>query len=239
MSRARQFRSSFVVTLALHAAGALALVIALAGAKSWLAVAPDDFARLDIQRADDTRETSAGGNDTFPVAARALSLPRQETASAESLPRVAARPVAPDLPATTLACPPAAAGDPTAPQALVAVEGMPGGGMGHGAGGGMGDGTGTVEEPVDEPPSLLSQSPRPVYPLGARQRGEEGRVELEIAVTAAGAVGAVRVARTSGFSDIDLAARDALREARFRPARRGADNVPATVRLAVVFRLTD
>jgi protein TonB len=80
---------------------------------------------------------------------------------------------------------------------------------------------------------------KPVYPLGARQRGEEGSLEAELLVEADGSVGVATVRRSSGFADLDRAAISALRAARFTPARRRGRPVAARIRITVVFRLTD
>jgi protein TonB len=80
---------------------------------------------------------------------------------------------------------------------------------------------------------------KPVYPLRARQRGEEGSLEAELLVESDGSVGAATIRRSSGFADLDRAALAALRAARFAPARRLGGPVAARMRITVVFRLTD
>lgn len=78
---------------------------------------------------------------------------------------------------------------------------------------------------------------RPVYPYGARQRGESGSVVALINVSAQGRVEQVTIARSSGYEALDQAAREALLAARFTPARRGTTSVPARVRLTIIFQL--
>ena len=56
---------------------------------------------------------------------------------------------------------------------------------------------------------------RPHYPLGARVRGEEGVVTVRATVNARGRAEKVEVAKSSGFDDLDRAAREAVRGARF------------------------
>lgn len=89
---------------------------------------------------------------------------------------------------------------------------------------------------VDAPPRP-KRAIRPHYPQGARQRGEEGRVVLEIEVGADGACTAVRVLSSCGFAELDAAAVRAVRSARFMPARSGSAPVASTARLALDFRL--
>lgn len=91
---------------------------------------------------------------------------------------------------------------------------------------------------VDEAPTPRGAI-RPLYPLGARQRGEAGTVEVRVEVDAEGRVRAATLVRGSGFTDLDQAALTALRRARFRPARRGGEAVGSNLQLTVVFRLTD
>ena len=81
------------------------------------------------------------------------------------------------------------------------------------------------------------QTIHPVYPLESRQRGESGNVVAVVHVTDGGRVARVDIARSSGHTALDRAARAALLAARFDPARRGASAVPARVRLTIVFML--
>ena len=78
---------------------------------------------------------------------------------------------------------------------------------------------------------------RPDYPKGARQRGEQGNVVLEILVNEAGRVEGVKVVTSSGFSELDEAAIRAARAARFTPAKRGRTPISSTARLTLEFRL--
>lgn len=89
---------------------------------------------------------------------------------------------------------------------------------------------------VDAPPRPR-KSIRPDYPKGARQRGEQGDVTLELLVGEDGAVGRVKVVSTSGFSELDEAAVRAARAARFTPAKLGKRSVASTARLKLTFRL--
>ena len=78
---------------------------------------------------------------------------------------------------------------------------------------------------------------KPDYPKGARQRGEQGNVVLEILVSEAGRVEGVKVVTSSGFSELDEAAIRAARAARFTPAKRGRAVVASSARLTLEFRL--
>ena len=89
---------------------------------------------------------------------------------------------------------------------------------------------------LDAPPKP-KRNIRPDYPKGARQRGEQGDVILEIRVNAEGTVDDVRVATSSGFAELDEAAMKAARSAKFSPARSGHDPVASTARLKLQFKL--
>ena len=89
---------------------------------------------------------------------------------------------------------------------------------------------------VDAPPSPR-RNIKPDYPKGARQRGEQGDVTLEIVVSESGYVGDVRVASSSGYSELDEAAVKAVKSARFTPAKRGGRAVASTARITLTFKL--
>ena len=89
---------------------------------------------------------------------------------------------------------------------------------------------------LDAPPKP-KRNIRPDYPKGARQRGEQGDVILEIRVDEEGAVDHVKVATSSGFAELDEAAIRAAKAAKFSPARSGHDPVASTARLKLSFKL--
>ena len=89
---------------------------------------------------------------------------------------------------------------------------------------------------LDAPPKP-KRNIKPDYPKGARQRGEQGDVVLEIRVNAEGMVDEVKVATSSGFPELDEAAVRAARAAKFSPARSGHDAVASTARLKLSFKL--
>lgn len=91
---------------------------------------------------------------------------------------------------------------------------------------------------VDRLPSYL-RNPPPIYPQVARERGYEGTVVLDVEVLASGEAGAVRVLESSGHDVLDEAAVRALRQWRFRPARRWRHPVTFWVEIPITFRLVD
>lgn len=89
---------------------------------------------------------------------------------------------------------------------------------------------------VDAPPRP-QRAIRPEYPKGARQRGEQGNVILEIEIGADGACVAAKVAVSCGFAELDAAAVKAALAARFVPAKAGNSPVSSVARLTLSFRL--
>lgn len=81
------------------------------------------------------------------------------------------------------------------------------------------------------------RNPPPRYPPSSRRNGDEGTVMLKVLVGPDGAPLQVEVDRSSGSSPLDNAALEAVRGWRFVPARRGAQNIEAWVKVPVVFRL--
>jgi len=81
---------------------------------------------------------------------------------------------------------------------------------------------------------------RPVYPIGARERGEQGVVRLRFVVTRAGRARDVRVAMSSGYRALDRAALRAVRRAEFRAAQEGG-GIPHEQEMSLTFefRLQD
>jgi TonB family protein len=90
-------------------------------------------------------------------------------------------------------------------------------GTGHGDGIGSGSGPGREGGGVDRLPRV-DKLERPEYPKDARRAGIEGTVRCLVQVLASGKVGEVKVFQSSGNSDLDHAACDALKRSRFFPA---------------------
>lgn len=101
-----------------------------------------------------------------------------------------------------------------------------------------------MTEPAPSPSRARVEAPaRPVkaispkYPRGARRRGEEGVVEADVTVEADGAVSSVEILKSSGYRELDDAAREAVMKASFTPARSGGTNTASTARISLRFRL--
>ncbi|MCA3418475.1 MAG: energy transducer TonB [Roseomonas sp.] len=96
----------------------------------------------------------------------------------------------------------------------------------------------TLEGRVAPPEALDAARNRgPSFPESSRRRGEEGVVRVELFVDPTGRVADVRILESSGFSALDAAAVQAVREWRFRPAQRAGLPVAGSLTTAVHFRL--
>ncbi len=97
------------------------------------------------------------------------------------------------------------------------------------------------ETPPDPVPPRFSadylNNPAPPYPALSRSLGEKGRVLLRVLVNAEGHPEGIQVNRSSGFSRLDSAAREAVAQWRFVPAKLGDRSVRAWVIVPIVFTL--
>lgn len=80
-------------------------------------------------------------------------------------------------------------------------------------------------------------NPAPRYPRLSRRIGEQGKVLLRVLVTADGLAGEVRLQQSSGHSRLDEAARSAVSQWRFEPARQGDRPIANWVIVPIEFKL--
>jgi protein TonB len=80
-------------------------------------------------------------------------------------------------------------------------------------------------------------SPKPDYPMIARQLLEEGTVIATVEIGADGLPKQIKVRQSSGFGSLDQAAVKALEQWRFAPAMRDGTAVATTVEIPLVFKL--
>jgi protein TonB len=74
-------------------------------------------------------------------------------------------------------------------------------------------------------------------PADAWQRRQQGRVVLEVHVSAAGTVDSLSVFESSGVPSLDQAALTAVRSWRFEAARQAGRAVPAVINVPVRFEM--
>ncbi len=91
---------------------------------------------------------------------------------------------------------------------------------------------------VQPPQSIASTHTTPPYPMIAIRLAEEGVVRLRLSISPQGAVSEAAILRSSGYDNLDQAARDwILAHWRYRPATRGDAAVASTTEVQVNFNL--
>lgn len=80
-------------------------------------------------------------------------------------------------------------------------------------------------------------NPKPAYPVASRRLGEEGKVVLRVKVSRGGTPLAVEIRQSSGYARLDEAARAAVEQWHFVPARRGDEPIESWVSVPIVFSL--
>lgn len=81
------------------------------------------------------------------------------------------------------------------------------------------------------------KNPPPVYPTLSRRLGEAGKVVVRVHVDASGRATELLIKTSSRFSRLDDAAREAIRQWRFEPARQGDVPTDAWVLVPIIFNL--
>jgi periplasmic protein TonB len=238
-----KFASSILLSCAAHGI----LAAGIAGYLAW-APAPDELARLDLSSVDlsfaDVEDDSA---ESQPVAPSAPSDPVPESKPPEPEPppemdppkELPPDPVALKLPEPEEVRKPFETPEPKKVEETQETKET--------------EETKKTQEPprpasvattaaaprrarVDAPPRPR-RAIKPDYPNGARQRGEQGDVVLEIGVTAEGSVDDVVIVSSCGFRELDEAAVRAVKTARFTPAKRDRKPVASVARITLTFKL--
>lgn len=80
-------------------------------------------------------------------------------------------------------------------------------------------------------------NPSASYPPLSRRLGEQGEVLLHVLVNPEGRADKIDIRNSSGFERLDKAARDAVKQWRFAPARQGDKKIAAWVLVPVQFSL--
>lgn len=190
--------------------------------------------------ANDPDPAASGAPTTQPLAASPLdsastAAPIVAPTPAAALPNPARKPAAPDMPAIAVAAlkanaPPSATAETLPASAAPASAAVPDAADAIPVSPAM---TAVLVPLVDD--SL--GNPPPIYPRQARRLGQQGTVLLRVRISATGQVLGIEVAGSSGHELLDMAARDAVRNWRFQPARQGTSAVEGIVEVPVSFRL--
>ena len=214
-----RFSTAIVASVAVHGLVAVGIVAYMKYAPGPTAIATLDLSSVDLSFAEEEDETAAVSPtmpampEVEPPKPREEKPPEAERAEDPLPPDPAAPKLAEPEPEReqmeTPSIPP-----PSPPAPAVAPK----------------------QAKIDAPPKP-HKTIKPDYPKGARQRGEQGDVVLEIRVNAAGIVDRVDIVSPSGFSELDEAAVRAARTARFTPAKSGGSPVASTARLTLNFKL--
>lgn len=204
---------SLVVSLLLHGLIAFALIAYLEYAPHPDVLATLDLSSVELSFAETIEEAAAVAPQPATVGRAVPSPPQEETPPEVKL----EKPIRRELGEIKLPEPKL---DQTIKQAEQANNSQPA----------------PRQARLDAPPKP-KRNIKPDYPKGARQRGEQGDVVLEIRVNAEGTVDDVKVATSSGFTELDEAAVKAARSAKFSPARSGRESVASTARLKLQFKL--
>lgn len=215
---------ALALSLAVHGLLAAALAIYLTHAPQPTVLATLDLSSVELSLADEDAENAAAlpaaSADQAPAHAAKQPTdeppPAVDESAAPRPPEPKDTPTvdAPELPPAEMQTPPKPTAKPQPSTAAPAPR----------------------QARIDAPPRPR-RTIRPDYPRGARARGEQGHVVLEIRVAADGTVSEVTVAVSSGFTELDAAAVKAARAARFTPAESEGRAVSATARLTLEFKL--
>ncbi len=97
--------------------------------------------------------------------------------------------------------------------------------------------TGNAE--IDFKAKQVAGNPKPVYPHTAYKLGIEGRVLIDLSMSAEGAVEKVHIRDSSGFAVLDSAAVRAVKKWRFYPVLRNGKAIPFTDTGHIIFKIKD
>jgi len=228
-----RFSTAIVASVVAHGLVAVGIVAYMKYAPGPTAIATLDLSSVDLSFAEDEDETAAV-SPTMPAMPEVEPPKPREEKPPEA--ERAEDPLPPDPAAPKLAEP-----DPTEPiheqaPARPARESTSDEVAQAPSTSGPAPAVAPKQAKIDAPPKP-NKAIKPDYPKGARQRGEQGDVVLEIRVNAAGIVDRVDVVSSCGFSELDEAAVRAARAARFTPAKSGGSPVASTARLTLAFKL--
>ncbi|OCL28109.1 hypothetical protein U472_02645 [Orenia metallireducens] len=83
----------------------------------------------------------------------------------------------------------------------------------------------------------ISKYNRPSYPKKLRRRGIEGRVLLKILIDDKGRVEEVQLAKSSGYTEFDVAAKEVVKKWEFNPTKKDNMGIYSWVMIPISFRL--
>ena len=93
--------------------------------------------------------------------------------------------------------------------------------------------------PKDIRPPKELHRPSLQYPSASQEEGDEGIVTLRFIVQPDGSVSDIQIARSSGHSRLDAAARRNLRDTKFQPATCHGKPIAMQIHQSFTFKLTN
>jgi len=88
------------------------------------------------------------------------------------------------------------------------------------------------------PPSVIEKV-KPVYPEEARVAGIEGKVILKVVILFDGTIGDIEILKPSGRDDFDQAAKECVKQWKFKPAMQSGIRVTMAVQIPITFEITN
>ena len=214
-----KFSTAIIASVAVHGLVAVGIVAYMNYAPGPTAIATLDLSSVDLSFAENEDETAAV-SPTMPAAPEVEPPKPREEKPPEA--ERAEDPLPPDPAAPKLAEPEPEREQMETPNIPPSSPPAPA--------------VAPKQAKIDAPPKP-HKTIKPDYPKGARQRGEQGEVILEIRVNTAGIVDRVDIVSSCGFPELNEAAVRAARAARFTPAKSGGSPVASTARLTLSFKL--
>jgi len=86
------------------------------------------------------------------------------------------------------------------------------------------------------PPSVIEKV-QPVYPEEARVAGIEGKVVLKVVILFNGNTGDIEILQSSGRNDFDQAAKECVKQWKFKPAMQSGIRVTMAVQIPITFEI--
>ena len=97
--------------------------------------------------------------------------------------------------------------------------------------------SGVVGEEISRTEPVPLKSIEPVYPFRARKKGLEGVVVLDVLVSNSGEPLSCQITYSSGYKDLDNAAKKTVLSSLFRPGTLNGEEIKSSLRISISFQL--
>jgi len=235
----RRFTPAFTMSVAVHAAAALAVMLVVQSRISRITDPPPQLLEPVVWLPDLRPPSMGGGGAPAPPKPRPIetpvtTVPEPVPIVVEEPPSIAAEPETRAVEAIAAPGPPAVGADPSARGGGGTEGGAPGPGNGPGPGGGgtVYQGGNGVSWPV------ATRRPPPIYTAEAMRARLQGTVFLKCIVRPDGACSDIRVVRSlDSKMGLDEKAIESAKQWRFRPGMRQGEPVPVEIDMAIEFNI--